>query len=107
MTVADVREAVRDLTSPRQGPPAVEYIPPRFPDPKACSPGNGNWREQLEHVYAHLIEHAQIDPDFRIALGEPKLGRVSLKIFIISYGESVLSNIHKFVLLHWWTTFIT
>ena len=30
----------------------------------------------MEHVYAHLIEHAQIDPDFRIALGEPKLGRV-------------------------------
>lgn len=80
MTVADVRQAVRDIASPRQPPtpPAPqEYLPPRFPEPKACSPGNGNWREQLEHVYAHLIEHAQIDPDFRIALGEPKLGRVS------------------------------
>lgn len=82
MTVADVREAVKELTTPRQqppppAPPAVEYIPPRYPEAKACSPGNGNWREQLEHIYAHLIEHAQIDPDFRIALGEPKMGRVS------------------------------
>ena len=101
MTVADVREAVRELTSPRQAPPAVEYIPPRFPDPKACSPGNGNWREQLEHVYAHLIEHAQIDPDFRIALGEPKLGRVGfqLKWFIIhvlcDYRKFMQSNVHQ------------
>lgn len=78
MTVADVRQAVRELNSPRQeiAPPPQEYQPPRYPEPKACSPGNGNWREQLEHIYAHLIEHAQIDPDFRIALGEPKLGRV-------------------------------
>ena len=83
MTMADVREAVKELQSPRPAaPPAVEYIPPRFPEPKACSPGNGNWREQLEHVYAHLIEHAQVDPDFRIALGEPKMGRVSVCVCI-------------------------
>jgi len=55
MTIADVREAVKELSSPRQM----------------------NWREQLEHIYAHLIEHSQVDPDFRIALGEPKMGRVS------------------------------
>lgn len=81
MTIADVREAVKELQSPRHmpvttHPPANEYIPPRYPEPKACSPGNGNWREQLEHIYAHLIDHAQVDPDFRIVLGEPKLGRV-------------------------------
>lgn len=82
MTIADVREAVKDLNTPRQVavPPASEYVVPRFPEPKACSPGNGNWREQLEHVYAHLIEHAQVDPDFRIALGEPKIGRVSCRL---------------------------
>ena len=100
MTVADVREAVREMTSPRQAPHAVEYIPPRFPDPKACSPGNGNWREQLEHVYAHLIEHAQIDPDFRIALGEPKLGRVSFQlqwfnIQVQDYWKFTQSNVHR------------
>lgn len=77
MTIADVKEAVREIATPRAAPPPIEYVPPRYPEPKACSPGNGNWREQLEHMYAHLIEHAQIDPDFRIALGEPKLGRVS------------------------------
>lgn len=100
MTVADVREAVRELTSPRQPapPPVTEYIPPRFPEPKACSPGNGNWREQLEHVYAHLIEHAQIDPDFRIAMGEPKMGRVSLRRSVTESNE-FLANCWNDILL--------
>jgi len=43
MTIADVRAAVKEITTPRMppAPPAEEYIPPRYPEPKACSPGNG------------------------------------------------------------------
>uniref|UniRef100_A0A3Q2XW85 Uncharacterized protein n=1 Tax=Hippocampus comes TaxID=109280 RepID=A0A3Q2XW85_HIPCM len=48
---------------------------PRAPR-TAVSPGRGYWRNQLDHVCAHLRSFAQNDAPFRTLLGEPRLGRV-------------------------------
>ncbi|XP_077427074.1 double zinc ribbon and ankyrin repeat-containing protein 1 isoform X3 [Vanacampus margaritifer] len=43
----------------------------------AVSPGRGYWRQQLDHVCAHLRSFAQNDAPFRTLLGEPRLGRMT------------------------------
>ncbi|KAK7930332.1 hypothetical protein WMY93_006727 [Mugilogobius chulae] len=40
------------------------------------SPGRGFWRQQVDHVCAHLRSHAQNHAPFRTLLGEPRLGRL-------------------------------
>jgi len=37
----------------------------------------GNWKDQLEHIYAHLINQCNVDSGFRSKIGQPKLGKVS------------------------------
>ncbi|XP_013392205.1 uncharacterized protein LOC106160214 [Lingula anatina] len=71
-TVAEVRQALQ-TTPPK---PAIEYPVKTVPDANPCSPGNGNWREQIEHIYAHLLELAKNNPDFKETIAEPKMGRV-------------------------------
>ncbi|XP_029904105.1 double zinc ribbon and ankyrin repeat-containing protein 1 [Myripristis murdjan] len=44
--------------------------------PTAVSPGRGYWRQQLDHVCAHLRSFTQNNAAFRALLGEPRLGRV-------------------------------
>ena len=36
---------------------------------KSISPGNGYWRQQLDHVYAHLKVYAANQPDFQLLIG--------------------------------------
>ena len=38
----------------------------------------GDWRGQLKHIHAHLIEECKQDLALRKNLGEPKLGKVRL-----------------------------
>ncbi|XP_053711273.1 double zinc ribbon and ankyrin repeat-containing protein 1 [Synchiropus splendidus] len=48
----------------------------RQPPLTATSPGRGYWRKQLDHVCGHLRNFALNNPEFRVLLGEPRLGRI-------------------------------
>lgn len=43
----------------------------------AVSAGKGYWRQQMDHVCAHLKAYAQNNSEFRVAIGEPRLGKIS------------------------------
>ncbi|PAA61558.1 hypothetical protein BOX15_Mlig011209g4 [Macrostomum lignano] len=74
-TLQDIRRLVEDKK--KQQPPQ----PPQQPvsaDP-ACLPvskGDGDFKKQLQHVYAHLLQYARSDGDFQAAVGGPKFGKV-------------------------------
>ncbi|XP_077462367.1 double zinc ribbon and ankyrin repeat-containing protein 1 isoform X2 [Stigmatopora argus] len=53
----------------------------------AVSPGRGYWRQQVDHVCAHLRSFAQNDAPFRTLLGEPRLGRMISAILRKDAGE--------------------
>ena len=38
----------------------------------------GNWRGQLDHIYAHLIDRCKNDIAFRNAICDPKMGQVRI-----------------------------
>ena len=38
----------------------------------------GNWKDQLGHIYAHLLNQCSVDSEFRNKIGQPKLGKVSM-----------------------------
>lgn len=40
------------------------------------SPGRGYWRQQMDHICAHLKAHSQNNPEFRTLIGEPRLGKI-------------------------------
>ncbi|XP_038607342.1 double zinc ribbon and ankyrin repeat-containing protein 1 isoform X2 [Tachyglossus aculeatus] len=42
----------------------------------AISPGKGYWRKQLDHISAHLRSYAQNNPEFRVVIGEPRMGKL-------------------------------
>ncbi|GAA54127.1 ankyrin repeat-containing protein C20orf12 homolog [Clonorchis sinensis] len=62
-----------DATQPRERTPLL----------KAISPGRGFWRKQLDHIIAHLKVYTNNNPEFRVAIGEPRMGKVWGRI--ISY----------------------
>lgn len=43
----------------------------------AVSAGKGYWRQQMDHICAHLKAFAQNNSEFRVLVGEPRLGKVS------------------------------
>jgi hypothetical protein len=47
------------------------------PPMTAVSAGRGYWRQQMDHICAHLKAFAQNTPEFRAVVGEPKLGKVN------------------------------
>ncbi|XP_075059914.1 double zinc ribbon and ankyrin repeat-containing protein 1 [Mixophyes fleayi] len=42
----------------------------------AISPGRGYWRQQLDHICAHLRCYTQNDSDFKALIGKPRMGRI-------------------------------
>ncbi|TGZ73649.1 hypothetical protein CRM22_001384 [Opisthorchis felineus] len=48
----------------------------RTPLLKAISPGRGFWRKQLDHIIAHLKVYTNNNPEFRVAIGEPRMGKL-------------------------------
>ncbi|KAM6972425.1 double zinc ribbon and ankyrin repeat-containing protein 1 [Aplochiton taeniatus] len=42
----------------------------------AVSPGRGYWRQQVDHVCAHLRSYTQNNGQFRALLAEPRMGRM-------------------------------
>ena len=53
----------------------------RKPALTAVSAGRGFWRQQMDHICAHLKAYAQNNPEFRALVAEPRLGK--LNSFII------------------------
>lgn len=96
MTVADVRRAVQEsmpAQHPHPPPPVEQPVIKSEPEMKLCSPGNGNWREQVDHIYAHLIDYARSNPDFRTALGEPKMGKIVDADFVDGDHDTVVLTV--------------
>uniref|UniRef100_F6XG53 Double zinc ribbon and ankyrin repeat domains 1 n=1 Tax=Ornithorhynchus anatinus TaxID=9258 RepID=F6XG53_ORNAN len=53
-----------------------EKMSDRKPLLTAISPGKGYWRKQLDHICAHLRSYAQNNPEFRVVIGEPRMGKL-------------------------------
>jgi hypothetical protein len=43
----------------------------------AISAGKGYWRQQMDHICAHLKAFAQNNSEFRAVIAEPRLGKVN------------------------------
>ncbi|XP_048842858.1 double zinc ribbon and ankyrin repeat-containing protein 1 isoform X1 [Brienomyrus brachyistius] len=54
-----------------------EQMSDRKPLLSAVSPGRGYWRQQLDHVCAHLRSYTQNSPEFRGLMGEPRMGKMT------------------------------
>ncbi|CAF1326307.1 unnamed protein product [Adineta steineri] len=48
----------------------------RYPVLTSASPGKGYWKQQVDHVYAHLKAYATNRPEFRSLIGEPRMGKM-------------------------------
>uniref|UniRef100_A0A8C5FQD3 Double zinc ribbon and ankyrin repeat domains 1 n=1 Tax=Gadus morhua TaxID=8049 RepID=A0A8C5FQD3_GADMO len=66
-----------ELQKSHQQRELAEQAAPRRPLLTAVSPGRGYWRQQVDHVCAHLRAYAQNNPHFRTLLGEPRMGRMA------------------------------
>ncbi|XP_075719065.1 double zinc ribbon and ankyrin repeat-containing protein 1 isoform X2 [Rhinoderma darwinii] len=53
-----------------------EKMSDRKPVVTAISPGRGFWRQQLDHIFAHLRCYTQSDSEFKALIGKPRLGRI-------------------------------
>ncbi|OON18925.1 ankyrin repeat protein [Opisthorchis viverrini] len=59
-----------------QPQPAATQPREHTPLLKAISPGRGFWRKQLDHIIAHLKVYTNNNPEFRVAIGEPRMGKL-------------------------------
>ncbi|KAK6181663.1 hypothetical protein SNE40_009474 [Patella caerulea] len=83
VTVGDLRKLLSEqnpkqvTVAPPPAKPAIEYQP-IYKDPplNAVSPGNGDFKDNILHIYAHLLERAKKNTDFRLAVAEPKIGKI-------------------------------
>ncbi|KAM4042473.1 double zinc ribbon and ankyrin repeat-containing protein 1 isoform 1-T2 [Anomaloglossus baeobatrachus] len=53
-----------------------EKMSDRKPVVTAISPGRGFWRQQLDHIGAHLRCYTQSDSEFKALIGKPRMGRI-------------------------------
>ncbi|KAG8549564.1 hypothetical protein GDO81_020824 [Engystomops pustulosus] len=53
-----------------------EKMSDRKPLVTAVSPGRGFWRQQLDHICAHLRCYTQNDSEFKALIGKPRMGRI-------------------------------
>ncbi|XP_054881653.1 double zinc ribbon and ankyrin repeat-containing protein 1-like isoform X4 [Poeciliopsis prolifica] len=60
------------------------------PPLSSISPGRGYWRNQLDHVCAHLRSYTQNRASFRTLLAEPRLGRMVSALVQQNQDEVVL-----------------
>ncbi|KAG8444025.1 hypothetical protein GDO86_009279 [Hymenochirus boettgeri] len=53
-----------------------EKMSDRKPLAAAISPGKGYWRQQLDHICAHLRCYTQNNSEFKSLIGNPRMGRI-------------------------------
>ncbi|XP_041418597.1 double zinc ribbon and ankyrin repeat-containing protein 1 isoform X2 [Xenopus laevis] len=53
-----------------------EKMSDRKPLVTAISPGRGYWRQQLDHICAHLRCYTQNNTEFKSLIGNPRMGRI-------------------------------
>uniref|UniRef100_A0A803KLS0 Double zinc ribbon and ankyrin repeat-containing protein 1 n=1 Tax=Xenopus tropicalis TaxID=8364 RepID=A0A803KLS0_XENTR len=53
-----------------------EKMSDRKPLVTAISPGRGYWRQQLDHICAHLRCYTQNNSEFKSLIGNPRMGRI-------------------------------
>ncbi|CAH2253218.1 double zinc ribbon and ankyrin repeat-containing 1 isoform X1 [Pelobates cultripes] len=53
-----------------------EKMSDRKPLVTAISPGRGYWRQQLDHICAHLRCYTQNNSEFKALIGQPRMGRI-------------------------------
>lgn len=61
----------------------IKYDSRKAPLLTAVSAGKGYWRQQMDHVCAHLKAFAQNNSEFRVLVGEPRLGKVLIKLIFL------------------------
>ncbi|XP_062599097.1 annexin A6-like [Saccostrea cucullata] len=82
VTVGDLRQMMNKRPKtieepPKEPPKAIELPPPpKDPELSAVSPGNGDFKGNIQHIYAHMLEFAKNNKDFRLRVAEPKIGRM-------------------------------
>lgn len=58
---------------------------------KPSSPGKGYWRQQIDHVYAHLKAYANNRPDFQALIGNIfRIIILTIQIFKIKHEQKSL-----------------
>lgn len=55
----------------------VKFETRKTPLLTAVSAGKGYWRQQMDHICAHLKAFAQNNSEFRVLVGEPRLGKLN------------------------------
>ncbi|KAK2142740.1 hypothetical protein LSH36_919g01024 [Paralvinella palmiformis] len=74
LSINDLRRLMQEVQQAQKPMPAIEL--PKEPEPKPESPGCGDWKGNLEHIYAHLIERCKKELAFRTAVGNPKFCQI-------------------------------
>lgn len=77
VTVGDIRKLMEEQSKQKPQKPSIEYRP-TYQDPplNAVSPGNGDFKENMLHIYAHMVDYAKSNGDFRLKVSEPKMGKM-------------------------------
>ncbi|PVD37280.1 hypothetical protein C0Q70_04277 [Pomacea canaliculata] len=80
VTLGEIRKLLEEQSQkaiPPPPKPAIEYKP-TYKDPplNPVTPGNGDFKENLLHIYAHMVDYAKSHGDFRIKVAEPKIGKL-------------------------------
>ena len=85
MTLTEIRRVIEELHREKQEQQQEQqrlqqqqqrqqqFQPQRLSN---VSPGNGNWKDQSNHIVKQLNQFATQNPDFRVALAEPRLGKL-------------------------------
>ena len=83
VTVGELRKSIEKKPAIKERPPSPEPSPPpaielpkKDPVPQTVSPGNGDFKENILHIYAHMLEFAKGNKDFRLKVAAPKMGKM-------------------------------
>ncbi|KAK3592742.1 hypothetical protein CHS0354_016498 [Potamilus streckersoni] len=84
VTVGDLRKMLKPQSErppspppePKPKPKAIEMPVYKDPPLNPVSPGGGDFKENILHVYAHMLEFAKGNKDFRLKVAEPKMGKM-------------------------------
>ena len=59
-----------------------------------CFHSAGDFKGNILHMYAHMLEHAKNNGDFRLKVAQPKIGKVRLTACEIIYADIEFRKIY-------------